>query len=78
MKLLVLILVLNILHSQKDILIVDGVAAVVEDKIILKSDLSQMVNMMAIQQNINPNENINGFLKLKTVVLGSMVDQKIL
>ena len=58
MKLLVLILVLNILHSQKDVLIVDGVAAVVEDKIILKSDLSQMVNMMAIQQNINPNENI--------------------
>tara|TARA_B100001093_G_C26766331_1_gene988058 strand:- start:116 stop:1390 length:1275 start_codon:yes stop_codon:yes gene_type:complete len=77
-KFLVLVLILNILYGQKDILIVDGVAAVVEDKIILKSDLSQMVNMMAIQQNINPNEDINGFLKLKTVVLGSMVDQKIL
>ena len=78
MKFLVLVLVLNVLYSQKDILIVDGIVAVVEDKIILKSDLSQMVNMMAIQQNINPNEDISGFLKLKTVVLQSMVDQKIL
>ena len=75
---LVLVLVLNILNSQNNVLIVDGVAAVVEDKIILKSDLSQMVNMMAIQQNINPNEDINGFLKLRSVVLGSMIDQKIL
>ena len=78
MKFLFLVLIINVLYSQNDVLIVDGVAAVVEDKIILKSDLSQMVNMMAIQQNINPNEDINGFLKLKTVVLGSMVDQKIL
>ena len=75
---LVLVLVLNVLNSQNNVLIVDGVAAVVEDKIILKSDLSQMVNMMAIQQNINPNEDINGFLKLRSVVLGSMIDQKIL
>ena len=60
MKFLALVLVLSVLYSQKDVLIVDGVAAVVEDKIILKSDLSQMVNMMAIQQNVNPNENING------------------
>ena len=78
MKFLFLFLFLNILNSQNNILFVDGVAAIVEDKIILKSDLSQMVNMMAMQQGINPNEDINSFLKLKSVVLGSMVDQKIL
>ena len=78
MRLLVLVLVLNVLNSQNDVLFVDGVAAVVEDKIILKSDLSQMVNMMAMQRGINPNEDINSFLKLRSVVLGSMVDQKIL
>ena len=33
---LVLVLVLNFLNSQNNVLIVDGVAAVVEDKIILK------------------------------------------
>ena len=78
MKFLFLFLFLNVLNSQNNILFVDGVAAIVEDKIILKSDLSQMVNMMAMQQGINPNEDINSFLKLKSVVLGSMVDQKIL
>ena len=35
-------------------LFVDGVAAVVEGRIILKSDLNQMVNMVAIQQKIDP------------------------
>ena len=38
-------------------LFVDGVAALVEDKIVLKSDLNQMVNMMAIQQRIDQNKN---------------------
>ena len=66
------------LNSQNNSLFIDGVAAVVEDKIVLKSDLNQMVNMMAIQQNINPNENINRFIKLKSFVLESMIDQKIL
>ena len=78
MKLLLLFFVLNVLNGQNNVLFVDGVAAIVEDKIILKSDLSQMVNMMAMQQGINPNENTGVFLKLKSVVLGSMVDQKIL
>ena len=33
---------------------------------------------MAIQQKINPNENINRFIKLRSFVLESMIDQKIL
>ena len=67
-----------LLRSQDNSLFIDGVAAVVEDKIVLKSDLNQMVNMMAIQQKINPNENINRFIKLRSFVLESMIDQKIL
>ena len=59
-------------------LFVDGVAAVVENKIVLKSDLNQMVNMMAIQQKIDPSKDPNKYLNLRQVVLNSMVDQKIL
>ncbi len=72
------VLLCSSLFSQKGDVFVDGVAAIVEDNIVLKSDLNQMLNMMAIQQKINPNEDFDRFLKLKDVVLGSMVDQKIL
>jgi len=37
-----------------------------------------MVNMMAIQQKIDPNKDPNKYLNLRHVVLNSMVDQKIL
>tara|TARA_B100002052_G_scaffold59336_1_gene52304 strand:+ start:1317 stop:2588 length:1272 start_codon:yes stop_codon:yes gene_type:complete len=63
---------------QTQSLFVDGVAAVVEDKIVLKSDLNQMVNMLAIQQKIDPNKNPDKYLVLRQSVLGSMIDQKIL
>ena len=56
----------------------DGVAAVVEENIVLKSDLNQMVNMMAIQQRIDPNKDLDKYINLREAVLHSMVDQKIL
>ena len=37
-----------------------------------------MVNMLAIQNKINPNENYETYLKLQKEVLASMIDQKIL
>ncbi len=67
-----------VLMAQGSGVFVDGVAAVVENKIILKSDLNQMVNMLAIQNKINPNENRETYLKLQKEVLASMIDQKIL
>jgi len=67
-----------VLMAQGAGVFIDGVAAVVENKIILKSDLNQMVNMLAIQNKINPNENYETYLKLQKEVLGSMIDQKIL
>ena len=57
---------------------IDGVAAVVEEHIILKSDLAQMVNMAAVQSGIDPSKDQGSFLRLQNSVLQSMVDQKIL
>ena len=69
---------LSYLLSQTGGSFVDGVAAVVEENIVLKSDLNQMVNMMAIQQRIDPGKDLNKYINLKEAVLRSMVDQKIL
>ena len=71
-----ILFLLSSIQPQK--LFVDGVAAIIEDKIVLKSDLNQMVNMLAIQQKIDPNKNPDKYLDLRRAVLGSMVDQKIL
>ena len=72
-------LILNLfLFGQKPPVYIDGVAAIVEDKIVLKSDLNQMTNMVAIQKGINPNLNYEAFLGLQSSVLESMIDQKIL
>ena len=78
MKILFFFLFLTVLRGQQPPLIIDGVAAIVENNIVLKSDLNQMVNMMAIQRGVNPNENLDQYMKLKDIVLESMVDQKIL
>ena len=43
---------------------VDGIAAVVEDNVILKSDLVQLVNMTAIQSRINPQTHPEEFEEL--------------
>lgn len=57
--------------------IIDGVAAVVADNIILKSELAQIVNLTAMQQNINPSVNPELYLKLQDQILQSMIDQKV-
>ena len=66
------------LFCQNNNQYIDGVAAIIEERVVLKSDLLQMVNMAAVQNNINPEINPGGFLKLQESVLQSMVDQKIL
>ncbi len=75
-KTVLFIVLVSIIQTQS--LFVDGVAAVVENKIVLKSDLNQMVNLLAIQQKIDPNKNPDKYSGLRQAVLGSMVDQKIL
>ena len=77
-KKVIFVFIVSIIFSQNDINYIDGVAAVVEKHIILKSDLAQMINMAAIQQRLNPKENPEAFFSLQEFVLQSMIDQKIL
>ena len=72
------IFIISISFSQSDVQYIDGVAAVIEDHIILKSDLIQMVNMTAIQNRIDPRLNPDAFIQLQNSVVQSMIDQKIM
>ena len=72
------IFIISILFSQSNVQYIDGVAAVIEDHIILKSDLIQMVNMTAIQNRIDPRLNPDAFIQLQNSVVQSMIDQKIM
>jgi peptidyl-prolyl cis-trans isomerase SurA len=74
-----LLLFLNISFSQtnENMPVIDGVAVIVADNIILKSELAQIVNVTAMQQNINPNQNIELYQRLQAQVLQSLIDQKI-
>jgi peptidyl-prolyl cis-trans isomerase SurA len=77
-KKILLIFTLSFSFSQEEIQYIDGVAAIVEDHIVLKSDLIQMVNMAAIQNKIDPRTNPDAFIRLQNSVVQSMVDQKIM
>ena len=65
-------------YSQNQKKHVEGIAAIVGDNIILKSDLSQVVSMTALQQRIDPANNPKRFQTLRDQVLQSLVDQKII
>lgn len=69
---------LSLCFAQNETQYIDGVAAVIEDHIILKSDLAQMVNMTAIQNRIDPRVDPDAFLRLQNSVVQSMIDQKIM
>ena len=74
---LILFYPLAIIFPQENAQTIDGVAAIVENTVLLKSDLVQMINMVAIQQQIDPNTSPDAFIELQESVLQSMVDQKI-
>ena len=77
-KKILLIFTISFSFSQGDIQYIDGIAAIVEDHVVLKSDLIQMVNMAAIQNKIDPRINPDAFIQLQNSVIQSMVDQKIM
>jgi len=74
-----MIMCFNKFYSQTDkpFQVVDGIAAVVADNIILKTELAQIVNMTAAQQNINITQNMELYQQLQKQVLQSLIDQKI-
>ena len=57
---------------------IDGIAAIVENNIILKSDLLQMVSMTAAQNKINLEQNPDLYNKIEKNILESMINQKVL
>ena len=78
MKKILFPLCVSLLFGKEQPQYIDGVAAMVEERVILKSDLAQMVNMAAVQSGIDPSKDQDSFLRLQSSVLQSMVDQKIL
>ena len=78
MKIFKFLLLFVHLISQNGPAYVDGIAAIIEDNIILKSDVAQMVNITAAQSRIDLSNEPDKFLKLQESVLRSMIDQKIL
>ena len=71
-------LLVSFLASQNTVQYIDGVAAIIEDHIVLKSELAQMVNMAAIQNRVDPNKNPDDFVRLQNTIVQSMIDQKIM
>ncbi len=67
-----------LLSAQDNQMVIDGLAAIVDNNIILKSDVAQLVQMTAIQQRINPQLEPERLVKLQKDILQSMVDQKII
>lgn len=58
--------------------VVDGIAAIVGDEIILKSEVDQFAQSQAIRLRIDPNRSPNRFESLWRKTLQTMIDQKIL
>ena len=58
--------------------VVDGIAAVVGDEIILKSEVDQFAQSQAIRLRIDPSRSPNRFESLWRNTLQTMIDQKIL
>ena len=78
MKVLILFLVfISLIYSNSNQTI-DGVAAIIEEHIVLKSDLAQMLNMSIIQNKIDPIQNVEKIKVLEKSILESMIDQKII
>ena len=65
---------MSFLEAQQEILL-DRVASVVEDKIVLLSDVVLAANAVAAQQQINPNTNPEAYQKLLESSRESMVEQ---
>ena len=66
------------LYGQNQEMQVEGVAAIVGENIILKSDVSQVVSMTALQRGLDPSRDREVLEKLQGNVLGSLIDQKVI
>ena len=56
---------------------IDGVAAVVGDRVVLKSDINQTLAMAIFQQRLNPQKDAKKIEKLKSEIIKSIVNRKV-
>jgi len=66
------------LYGQNQDISIDGIAAIVGENIILKSDVSQVVSMTALQRGLDASKDRDVLEKLQGNVLGSLIDQKVI
>jgi len=66
------------LCGQNQDMPIDGIAAIVGENIILKSDVSQVVGMTALQRGLDISKDSTLLEKLQGDVLGSLIDQKVI
>ena len=66
------------LCGQNQDMPIDGIAAIVGENIILKSDVSQVVGMTALQRGLDVSKDRAVLEKLQGDVLGSLIDQKVI
>jgi len=66
------------LCGQNQDMPIDGIAAIVGENIILKSDVSQVVGMTALQRGLDVSNDRAILEKLQEDVLGSLIDQKVI
>ena len=59
-------------------LLFEGVAAVVGNAVILKSDVSQLVSITALQQKIDLNKNPETYSLLQAQAIESLIDQQVI
>ena len=78
MKIFIIFLVFTSFIYSNNNKNIDGVAAIIEEHIVLKSDLAQMLNMSIIQNKIDPLKDVEKIKALEQSILESMIDQKII
>ena len=76
-KIIYIILLINLVFSQEEVML-DKISSVVENKIVLLSDVVLAANAISVQQNINPSNNPEEFLKILEQTRESMVEQLII
>ena len=73
-----ILFVVAFVFGQEKSQAVDGVAAFVGENIILKSDVSQVVGMTALQRGIDVTQDVELLMRLQEGVLSSLIDQKVI
>ena len=65
-------------QSQEQNRSIEGVAAIVGDKIILKSEVAQYLNMSMMQQGLDPRKDLDKIREMESGVITSLIDQKVI